>query len=197
MLPPGERGFRRSRPRPDQGQSRIQLARCETSVAMALRSKSLWQKSRPAQAPAIRSRLARSLGIRRRPADIDAHVAAHAPAQLLQPLHECGEAGLFGLIRSLCSSARRSAASARPAVRAPQAATSRRAAEQRDEFAASDESCHLIPPAGRATASTIAQSYRRAPARRTVSRPAVTLPGPSRQGSSLEEKEVDWYVGVA
>ena len=27
----------------------------------------------------------------------------------------------------------------------------RRAAEQRDELAASDESCHLIPPAGRAT----------------------------------------------
>jgi hypothetical protein len=26
----------------------------------------------------------------------------------------------------------------------------RRAAEQRDELASSDESCHLIPPAGRA-----------------------------------------------
>jgi hypothetical protein len=28
---------------------------------------------------------------------------------------------------------------------------SRRAADQRDELAASDESCHVIPPAGRAT----------------------------------------------
>jgi hypothetical protein len=27
----------------------------------------------------------------------------------------------------------------------------RRAAEQRDELAAPDESCHVIPPAGRAT----------------------------------------------
>ena len=39
----------------------------------------------------------------------------------------------------------------------------RRAAEQRDELAASDESCHLIPPAGRGTGTRIAQSYRRAP----------------------------------
>ena len=34
-------------------------------------------------------------------------------------------------------------------LRARRERPSRRAAEQRDELAASDESCHLIPPAGR------------------------------------------------
>ncbi len=43
---------------------------------------------------------ANALGIARGPASVDLHVAAVDPAQLLQPLQECGEAGLpFHIVR--------------------------------------------------------------------------------------------------
>jgi hypothetical protein len=58
------------------------------------------------------------------PADVDLHIAAIAPAQLLQGLLERGEAGLT--LRIDCTSiyeTRQCAAPARPAAHARQAAT--------------------------------------------------------------------------
>ncbi len=44
--------------------------------------------------------LANALGIARAPADVDPHVAAVGPAQLLQPLQERRDAGLpFRIVR--------------------------------------------------------------------------------------------------
>ena len=65
-----------------------------------------------------------SVGIARGPAGVDPHVAADGPAQLLQPLQECPDAGLN--FRIVCASAIEHADAAhasRPAARARQAAT--------------------------------------------------------------------------
>ena len=65
-----------------------------------------------------------SSGIGRGPARVDPHVAADGPAQLLQPLQERCDAGLIlRIVRGSRPSGRRCAASARPAARAPRAAT--------------------------------------------------------------------------
>ena len=63
------------------------------------------------------------VGFARGPAVVDPHVAAVGPAQLLQPLQECRDAGLsFRIVRGRLR-ARRCAAPALAAARAPRAAT--------------------------------------------------------------------------
>ena len=83
-----------------------------------------------------------------RPSVLDGHVLALDVADLIEALPKC--------------SSNRCSLTGRPEVEEPdhrhrrllrprrERPRRRRAAEQRDELAASDESCHLIPPAGRA-----------------------------------------------
>jgi hypothetical protein len=83
-----------------------------------------------------------------RPAKFDCHIAAPDETSFAQTLVERAQIVRHFVGRSdaekPCDRHRRLL---RPCRERPR----RRAAEQRDEIAASDESCHLIPPAGRAT----------------------------------------------
>src|SRR5439155_10850646 len=85
----------------------------------------------------LRRMFACVVGIARRPADVDAHVAADAPARFLQPLQECCETGLpFRIARGL---AREHADAPHPLglrARRNRPCGCRRAAEQRYELAA-------------------------------------------------------------
>jgi hypothetical protein len=77
-------------------------------------------------------------------------VATFHPTEALKTLLERRDAHLpLGITlgqRNQDADATHPAALLRPGCKRPR----RRTAKQRDEFAASDESCHLIPPAGRA-----------------------------------------------
>ena len=79
------------------------------------------------------------IGAAGRKAIVDADIAALRPSEPFEPLPESREPRLrFRIVLGEGPSARRCAASARPAARAPRAATPRRrAAEQRDELAPS------------------------------------------------------------
>ena len=88
----------------------------------------------------------------------------------------------------------RSAGYSRAAARPPQAAKRppRAAAEQRDEPAASDESCHLILSSRKGCSSTIAQSYRRALGKKdpeaTAGHPTLTSLCPPGHVMRLKER---------
>ena len=91
-----------------------------------------------------------ALGIAGTPAVVDPQIAVLGPAELLQAICERYQTGLS--FRAVCGHAHEhsdtphSLALLRARCERP---PHRRAAEQRDELAASDESCHLIPPDGR------------------------------------------------
>src|SRR5262249_6858851 len=77
-------------------------------------------------------------GVGRGPTGVDSHIAAYAPARLLQSLQECAEAGLkFSIVRH-CGQQHADAPHALALLRARSERPRRRAAEQRDELAASD-----------------------------------------------------------
>ena len=91
----------------------------------------------------------KSIVLALRPAILDRHVPALDIAGFAQALAERGQQ---------CATSSADAAAEEPDHRHRRLLRARRerprrrrAAEQRDELAASDESCHLIPPAGRAT----------------------------------------------
>ena len=93
--------------------------------------------------------LGEALAASLRPAILDRDGAALDPAEFAQSLHKSGDPFARGRRR-----ARAQEPDGRQLPRLLRARRERprrrRAAEQRDELAASDESCHLIPPAGRA-----------------------------------------------
>ena len=87
-------------------------------------------------------------GIGRGPAAVNLHVLADGPTRLLQALQKCPDASLK--FRIVCCCGQEHADAPYRLLRARRnRPRHRRATEQRDELAASDESCHLIPPAGR------------------------------------------------
>src|SRR5262249_25557507 len=90
-----------------------------------------------------------TLGIVRAPTEVDAHVAAVGPAQFLQPLQECREAGLCRRIvgRGVQEHPDPPPPLALRSRREP--APRRRAAEKRDEVAAFDLRAHSITSSAR------------------------------------------------
>jgi hypothetical protein len=94
----------------------------------------------------IRHAFANALGVARAPTIVDPQVAPDGPAQLLEALHECREAQLsLGIVgRKILQ--HRDAPHPLALLRARRERPRHcRAAEERDEVAASDPSCHLIP----------------------------------------------------
>src|SRR5262245_12825083 len=84
-----------------------------------------------------------------RPAIFDREIAAVDPAEIAHSLHEGG--GPLALRRRAARSEQSDGRHLRLLRARREWPRRSRAPEQRDELAASDESCHLIPPAGRAT----------------------------------------------
>ena len=79
---------------------RTRSARCGSPVATAPRRAASGQDDVRRERDQFRRIFANALGIACAPADVDLHVAAVGPAQLLQPLQERREAGLsFRIVR--------------------------------------------------------------------------------------------------
>ena len=90
-----------------------------------------------------------ALGASLRPAILDRDGATLDPAEFAQALHKSG-GPLARARRRVRAQETRWSAACRLLRARRERPRRRRAAEQRDELAASDESGHLIPPAGRA-----------------------------------------------
>ena len=95
-LPPGRARLSTSRRRPDRRCARTRSARCGSPAAVAANVAAAAAPDTTSGASATNSAayLRRSGGIASAPADVDPHIAADGPAQLLQPLQERRHAGL-------------------------------------------------------------------------------------------------------